>query len=113
MDDIVSVVRRLGWPADRLEDLFRAPFWKVMAGVVIATLLIVAVAAMPAAARDKLKVVAFIGALAIATLEVLQPLERSFPWGERLRSGEAMRRALRPSLGAKDRRRIELLSRLA
>lgn len=69
------------WLADRLEELFRAPFAKVVTGVVIVTLSLTAFSASPAGARDKVKLVALLGALAIGALEIFPPLEQRFSWG--------------------------------
>ncbi len=83
MDSIVPFVWSLipSWLADRLEELFHAPFWLVMAGATVAALSAVAYSALPAAARDKVKLFAVLGALAIAALELVPRLERSFPLG--------------------------------
>jgi hypothetical protein len=79
MDGIVSFVWLLApdWLVDRLEDIFRAPFWKVMAGVMIATLSLVALSALPSAARNKLKLAVVFGALAFAAFDLF----RGFPLG--------------------------------
>ncbi|HZZ62696.1 MAG TPA: hypothetical protein VFE63_16290 [Roseiarcus sp.] len=83
MDDVVSLVWRLvpDWLVDRLDDLFHGPFWKVLAGVVIVSLCAAAFSALPAAARDRVKLVVTLAALAIAALELVRPLERVFPLG--------------------------------
>ncbi len=83
MDDIVSFVWRLvpDWLVDRLGDLFHAPFWKVLAGAVIVSLSVVAFFALPAVARNKVRLVVMLAALAIAALELVRPLERGFPLG--------------------------------
>ncbi len=83
MDDIVPFVWRLvpDWLAWRLDDLFHAQFWKVLTGVVIVTLSVAAFSALPAEARDKVKLIAIFVGLAIAALEIFRPLEQGFPFG--------------------------------
>jgi thiol:disulfide interchange protein len=83
MDDVVWLVWRLvpDWLADRLDDLFHAPFWTALAGVVILSLCAAAFSSLPAAARDRVKLVVMLAALAIAALELVGPLERTFPHG--------------------------------
>jgi hypothetical protein len=83
MDNIVPFLWRLVpyWLADRLADLFHAPFWKVLIGVVIVTLSVLAFSALPAGARDKVKLVVIFAALAIAALDLFRPLEQGFPLG--------------------------------
>jgi hypothetical protein len=83
MDDIVPFVWRLvpDWLADRVGDLFHEPFWQVLTGVVIVTLSIVAFAALPAGARDKVKLVVVFAALTLAALELFRPLEERFRLG--------------------------------
>jgi hypothetical protein len=82
MGDIVQFVWRLvpDWLADRLEELFRAPFAKVLTRVVIVTLSLTALCALPAGGRDKVKLVALLRALAIGALEIFRPLEQGFSW---------------------------------
>ncbi len=45
------------------------------------TLSLTAFCALPAGARDKVKLVALLGALAIGALEIFRPLEQGFSWG--------------------------------
>jgi len=68
MDDFVPFVWRLvpDWLADRVGDLFHEPFWKVLTGAVIVTLSIAAFTALPAGARDKVKLVVAFAALTLA-----------------------------------------------
>jgi hypothetical protein len=48
--------------------------------VVIVTLSLTALCALPAGGRDKVKLVALLGALAIGALEIFRPLEQGFSW---------------------------------
>lgn len=79
MDRIVSLVP--DWVADRLDDIFHAPFWKVTGGAVIVTLSLFALSAAPTARKDKIKLVALFGALGLAAFDLLRPFERGFPLG--------------------------------
>ncbi len=82
MDRVVSLVWRApDWIADRVDDLFHAPFWKVIAGAVIVTLALFALSAAPNAGRDKLKLAALIGVLALAAFDLLRAFERGIPLG--------------------------------
>ena len=82
MDDVVSLFWRLvpDWLGDRLDDLFHAPFWKALAGVVIVSLCAAAFSALPIS-RNRVKLVVALAALAIVALELVRPLERVFPLG--------------------------------
>ena len=84
MDRAVSLVwRARDWIADRADDLFHAPFWKVVAGAVIVTLALFTLSAAPNAGWDKLKRAALFGALALAlaAFGLLRPFERGIPLG--------------------------------
>ena len=60
------------WITDRVDDLFRAPFWKVIGGAVIVTLALFALSASPSAGRKKLMLILF-GALALAAFDLFWP----------------------------------------
>ena len=78
MDRIVSLVLFApDWIADRVGDLFHAPFWKVVGGAVVVTLAVVAFSAAPASGRDRIKLVAIVGGLGLAAFDLL----RTFGWG--------------------------------
>ena len=82
MDRIVSLVSLApDWIADRIDDLFHAPFWKVLGGAVIVTIALFAFSAAPVAGRDKIKLVALFVALGLAAFDLLRPFERGFPLG--------------------------------
>ncbi len=76
MDRIVSLVSLApGWIADRVDDLFHAPFGKLMGGAVIVTVAVFAISAAPTAGRDKIKLVALFGALGLAAFDLLRPFD--------------------------------------
>ena len=83
MGNILPFVLRLvpNWLADRLDDLFHAPFWKLLTGVVIVALSLAAFSALPAGARDKAKLIVVFAALAIAALDYFRPPGAAFPFG--------------------------------
>ena len=66
-----------GW----VDDLFHAPFWKVMAGAVIATLSLFAVSALVNPGRNKIKPAALLGGLGLAACDLARASGRGCSLG--------------------------------